>query len=105
MFLIRQPIPDTYHSRDSVDLLAAKIQLAELDRQAQALRDQQLALQLIVEDLDGEDAYFDATSTSEAQELEVLQSQMNNLAALITAAEDEQVGHRLVQITRLHAAT
>lgn len=96
MFLVRQPFNDT-HTRDSVDLLAAKIQLAELDKQAQALRDQQLALQLIMEDLDGEDAVFDASSTSEAQELEVLQTQMNNLAALITAAEDEQVGYRLPQ--------
>jgi uncharacterized protein (DUF3084 family) len=82
---------DDHPSRNSVDLLAAKIQLAELHRQAQALQDQQLALQLTVEDLDGEDAFFDASSTSEAQELEVLQTQMNNLAAIITAAEDEQV--------------
>lgn len=88
---------------DSVDLLAAKIQLAELHSKEQDLRDQQLAMQLMLEDLDGEDAVFDALSTPESQELEVLQTQMNNLAALITTAEDEQVRHNITHTALLMA--
>jgi hypothetical protein len=84
--------------RDRVDLLAAKMQLTELHSKAQALRDQQLAMQLMLEDLDGEDAVFDAFLTPEAQELEVLQTQMNNLAAIVTAAEDGQVRHSLCKL-------
>jgi hypothetical protein len=73
-----------------VDLAAATLQLKELQKKYQDLQDAQLAMQLFLEDLDGDAALLQDQPSSESFELGMLQEQMNNLSAAIIAAEDER---------------
>lgn len=84
------------HVPGDVDLVAAKLQLAELQKQSQALQDAQLAMQLFLEDLDGEDFALQTSASADSVELELLREQMSNLSAVITAAEDEQAALRML---------
>jgi hypothetical protein len=73
-----------------VDLAAARLQLVELQKKSQGLQDAQLAMQLFLEDLDGDAAALQDQPSCESFELGLLQEQMDNLSAVIFATEDEQ---------------
>jgi len=81
-----------------IDLMAAKLQLAELQQEVARARDAQLALQLFFEDAGGAQVDASAVSVSSAGgfELELLQEQMANLSAVISTAEDSQAALGLV---------
>lgn len=83
---------------EDVDLVAARLQLMELEHEVTRAMDARFAMQMFLADSGNSAALATALAdvSPEAQEVELLQEQMNNLQSVITAAEDQQTALGLV---------